>query len=151
MDERFACKGAGLTLSSTGGVSSVASGMLLKAPGATIYSKGPSRRGIRTEMRPRSTLQQDFKKAAEVICQYVHINMRVTHTPCNLLAMTHYSGDLKYAMTSRSDLDAVIEVHKVEAIESDVSVQTQRSMTLPMLLQSTSHPRRKTVERRPRG
>ena len=77
--------------------------------------------------------------------------MRVTHTPCNLLAMTHYSGDLKYAMTSRSDLDAVIEVHKVEAIESDVSVKTQRSMTLPMLLQSTSHPRRKTVERRPRG
>jgi hypothetical protein len=37
--------------------------------------------------------------------------------------MTHYSGDLKYAMTSRSDLDAVIEVHKVEAIESEVVVQ----------------------------
>ena len=42
--------------------------------------------------------------------------MRVTHTPCNLLAMTHYSGDLKYAMTSRSNPDAVIEVHKVEAV-----------------------------------
>jgi hypothetical protein len=46
----------------------------------------------------------------------MYINMRVTHTPCNLLAMTHYSDDLKYAMTSRSNLDAVIGVHKVEAI-----------------------------------
>ena len=74
-------------------------------------------------MRPRSTLQQDFKKAAEVMCQYVHINMRVTHTPCILLAMTHYSDDLKYEMNSRLDLKAVIEVHKVEAIESKVVVQ----------------------------
>ena len=90
--------------------------MLLKAPGAANTQKGPLYKGVRTEMRPRSTLQQDFKKAAEVMCQYVHINMRVTHTPCNLLAMTHYSDDLKYAMTSRSDLDAVIEVHKVEAV-----------------------------------
>jgi hypothetical protein len=56
------------------------------------------------------------KEAEKVMCQYVHINMRVTHTPCNLLAMTHYSGDLKYAMTSRSNPDAVIEVHKVEAV-----------------------------------
>ena len=68
VDERFACTDAGLTLSSTDGVSSVASGMLLKASGATIYSKGAPLKGGFEPRCNSEVLYIKTSKAAEKSC-----------------------------------------------------------------------------------